>query len=283
MSFRTPRSGSLLFSLARRALWGLAALLLAVAPAAAQFTPRAVSDPATGESYHIEASAGFWFPSASISIASESLGIPGSSIDFQKDLGLSDARFKELHIVLRPALRHKLRFQYIPIDYTQSGTLQRTIIFNGQAYTLGTAVNSELTWKAYRFTYEFDFLSHDRWFAGFLLDTKYTDVTAQIQSPVTTEFSHAKAPIPAIGGIVRVYVVPNISITGELSGFKIPDSVSKTYKAHYADLDIYGTLNFTNNVGAQVGYRSFDVGYLVKQDTGSFTLKGLYFGGVVRY
>ncbi len=39
----------------------------------------------------------------------------------------------------------------------------------------------------------------------------------------------------------------------------------------------------TNNIGAQLGYRSFDVGYLVDQDTGSFTLKGLYFGVVARY
>ena len=97
----------------------------------------------------------------------------------------------------------------------------------------------------------------------------------------------AKAPIPAIGGIVRVYMVPNISITGELTDFKIPDSISKDYKAHYVDLDIYGTVNFTNNIGVQMGYRSFDVGYTVRDnnidtDAGSFVLKGLYFGAVAR-
>ena len=41
--------------------------------------------------------------------------------------------------------------------------------------------------------------------------------------------------------------------------------------------------NFTNNVGAQVGYRSFDVLYKVEQDEGNLQLKGLYFGGVVRF
>jgi hypothetical protein len=78
-------------------------------------------------------------------------------------------------------------------------------------------------------------------------------------------------------------VVPNISITGEFTGVKIPDSISKEYKAHYADFDLYGTVNFTNNVGAQLGYRSLDVGYLVEEDTGSFVVKGLYFGIVARY
>jgi len=82
---------------------------------------------------------------------------------------------------------------------------------------------------------------------------------------------------------VRVYVVPMVSITGELTGIKIPDSIAEDFRTHYADLDIYGTVNFTRNIGAQFGYRSFDVGYLVDQDTGSFTLKGLYFGVVARY
>jgi len=32
-----------------------------------------------------------------------------------------------------------------------------------------------------------------------------------------------------------------------------------------------------------VGYRSLDVGYTIKKDMGTFVMRGLYFGGVVRY
>jgi hypothetical protein len=262
----------------------LAAVLLAASPALAQFRPRPISDPATGEKYHIEAGIGFWNPSSEMSISSESLGIIGSTIDFKTDLGVSDTRFKELHFVLRPATKHKFRFQLIPIDYVQTGhTLTRTIVFNGQAYRVGVPVNSELNWKAYRLAYEYDFLHHDRWFAGVVIDAKYTDVQASLTTVVVTEFAHAQAPIPTLGGIGRYYVTPNISVTGELTGIKVPDSVSKDYKAHYADLDIYGTVNLTNNFGAQAGYRKFDVGYKFKNDSGSFILKGLYFGVVARY
>jgi hypothetical protein len=42
-------------------------------------------------------------------------------------------------------------------------------------------------------------------------------------------------------------------------------------------------VNFTNNFGAQAGYRSFDVLYKVKGDEGELTLKGFYFGGVARF
>ena len=266
-------------------LLAAALLLTASPPALAQFRPRPVSDPATGESYRIEASAGFWNPSAAMTISSESLGIGGTTIDFKKDLGLKDQRFGELHAVLRASRKHKFRFQYIPIKYDQQATIARDIVFNGQLYRRGVPVNSSLDWKAYRFGYEYDFIVKERGFGGFILDFKYTDVQASLQSPTQNlnEFAHAQAPIPALGGIVRVYVVPNISITGELTGIKVPESVSKDFKAHYADLDIYGTVNFTNNIGAQLGFRSFDLGYLVDQDTGSFKLKGLYFGVVARY
>jgi hypothetical protein len=262
---------------------------LFASPARAQFTPRSLDDPATGEVYHIEGSTGLWFPSADMTISSEALGIPGSDIDFKRDLGLQDQHFNEFHVVLRPFKKHKLRFQYIPISFDQSAVLTKDVIFQGQKYRVGVPVNSTLGWKAFRFAYEYDFLYHNRWFAGVILDAKYTNVFAELSSPLDIESVRARAPIPTIGGIVRVYVVPNISITGELTGFDIPKSLLKNYQAHYADLDIYGTVNVTNNFGAQFGYRTFDVGYTVTKnsgvttDAGSFVLKGIYFGGVARF
>ena len=102
-------------------------------------------------------------------------------------------------------------------------------------------------------------------------------------SPVATEFARARAPIPAIGGIGRVYVVPNISITGELTGFKLPKDLVKDTSAHFIDFDLYGTVNFTNNIGAQFGFRSLDVEYIAETDIGTFKEKGIYFGVVARY
>jgi hypothetical protein len=262
------------------------ALLLAAAPASAQFQPRPISDPATGEQYHIEGAAGFWFPSADMQISSTALSLVGTVIDFKKDLGLQDQKFPELHLVLRPAKKHKLRLQYIPLSYSQTATLTADIVFNGQRYKVGLPVNSTLEWKAWRFGYEYDVVARDRGFAGFLLDFKYTNVSATLASPLRSDFAQAKAPIPTIGGIFRVYPVANISITGEVTGFTIgwlPTSLTKNNTGHFVDVDFYGTLNFTNNVGVQAGYRSFDVAYALKTDTGTFMVKGPYFGIVARY
>ena len=260
-----------------------AALLCLAAPAAAQYKPRTISEPATGETYHIEGGADYWFPAADMIVSSEQLGIPGSQINFQRDLGLTDQRVPALQLQLRPARSHKFFLQYIPVSYTQTTTLSQDIVFNGIRYRIGLPVNSTLDWTTYQIGYEYDFVVKNWGFVGFDLEAKYTDVQVQLASPLASEFAHARGPIPAIGGIARYYVVPNISITGQFSAFKIPDSIDSRYNAHYVDIDIYGTLNFTNNIGVKGGYRSRDVGYLFKSDSGSFTLTGIYFGAVLRY
>jgi hypothetical protein len=262
----------------------LAAALLCFAPSAfAQYRPRPVSNPASGEDFHIEVGADLWMPTAAMTVSSESLNIPGSQIDFKRDLGLVDQHFPALQVMLRPAKRHKFRLQYIPVNYTQTATLSQRLVFNGIAYNLGVPVNSSLDWKTYQFGYEYDFVTKSSGFIGFVLEAKYTDVTVNLASPLNTEFAHAKGPIPAIGGIGRYYVVPIFAITAEVTGFKIPDTVSDQYQAHWVDIDVYGTLNLTKNVGVKAGYRSRDVGYLIKTDSGAFVMRGLYFGGVLRY
>jgi hypothetical protein len=261
-------------------------LVAAVRPAAAQNAPQynpASSNAATGETYHIQIEAGLWNPSPAITASSESLGIIGTNIDFVTDLGITQTRFPDLRLTLRPAKKHKFRIEYIPIQYDAKKTLTRDLVFNGIRYKIGVPATSSLDWKAWRFSYEYDFVYQPRWFVGAVVDVKYTDVTATLSGAVDTVSSHATAPIPAVGAIVRVYVVPNVSITGEATGFKLPDSIRKGYSGRYIDVDVYGTVNFTNHVGAVFGYRSLDVQFQAESDTGDFTPRGLYFGGVARF
>jgi hypothetical protein len=266
-------------------------IVLAAGTAQAQYIPgRGLSDRATGETYRVELGGFFWNPTPNIGISSESLPIVGQTatrIDFVDDLGIEKKRFNQLKVVLRPATKHKFRFEYTPIRYTagvdEVVTIRRDVIFNGIIFPVALPVQTEMTWKAYRIGYEFDFIYRDRGFLGLLLEAKYTNVEASLQNIISNEFVRARAPIPAIGVIGRVYVAPNISITGEFSGFRLPEGIDEDYRARYYDFDLYGSVNFTDNFGAQVGYRSFDVFYKIDNDEGSLVLKGLYLGGVVRF
>jgi hypothetical protein len=257
-------------------------MLLAAVPAEAQYG-RQVSNRATGETYNVEIAGTIWDPTPSIFITSESIrGIEGTRIDFVEDLGIEKSAFKQLRVVLRPAMKHKFRFEYTPIKYEAQSVLKRTIVFNGLDYFVSLPVSTEVKWRAYRFGYEYDFVYRERGFVGLVLEAKYTDIEADLTSAVNDEFVHARAPIPAVGIIGRGYVAPNISITSEFTFFKLPD-IGEDYGGRYFDFDLYGTVNFNDHVGAQGGYRSFDVQYLVESDNGQMTLKGLYFGGVVRF
>jgi hypothetical protein len=258
-------------------------MLGAAIPASAQYGAQpSSSSRATGENYHVEISGSLWNPTPAIFISSESIdGIPGSRIDFVGELGIEKAWFRQLKVVLRPATKHKFRFEYTPIKYQASAVVSRDIVFNGIEFPLSIEIDSEIIWRAFRFSYEYDFVYRDRGFVGLVLETKYTDVEATLVNRFDTEFVRARAPIPAVGLIGRGYVAPNISITGEFTFFKLPDIEGNS--GRYFDFDLYGTVNFTNNVGAQAGYRSFDVIYKIETDDGDLNLKGLYFGGVVRF
>lgn len=259
--------------------------LLVAIPASAQYGAQRSPGEAVGARFNIEASAGWWNPEPEALIASESLGIPGDEIDLSADLGIEQKRIPDLRVTLRPGTKHKFRFNYLPLKYTAESVVQREFVFNGQRYRVGLPVNTTADLTTYRVGYEYDFFYRDRGFVGVLLDVKYTNVDVQLDSPIGSEFTSQVAPIPTIGIVGRGYIVPNVSITGEVSFFSVPDNLAEQIEAdgRYLDYDFYGTFNFNRYVGAQVGLRSIDVSYVKDADSGTLNFTGLYFGAVVRY
>ena len=187
--------------------------------------------------------------------------------------------------MLRPGRKHKFRINYLPMTYSAQS---RPCIASSSSTASDTtstcrydrAVVEDMASSATSTTFSTAIGGS----SGFVLQAKATDIQATLQAAsIGTEFARAQAPIPTLGGIGRVYVVPNISITGELDRLQDSDSIDERYQAHYFDFDLYGTVNFNDYVGAQIGYRSLDLGYIFEDDHGDFKAKGMYFGGVVRY
>jgi len=265
----------------------LIAILLALGPAVAQgqYRQPSASRPATGENYHVEFAGVFWKPTPSLTIAVKSVDLPGTEIDAVKDLGFTKSKFYEIRLVVRPAKKHKFLFNRLPMKYTAEAVLQREITFNGVVYQVGIPVQSQLEWKSLRFAYEYDFVYRNRGFVGFIVGADLLEVSASLEAPLVHGSVHEKTPTPLLGGIARVYVLSNVSITARVLGFKLPESVDseRRYSLRMFDVDVYGTLNFSDNFGVQGGYRSFNVTFRVKQDSGDFLVKGFYMSGVVRF
>jgi hypothetical protein len=256
-------------------------LLITSGTASAQYGTRGgTSTGLSGEDYHVELAYSLWNPDPDLEISSESLGIIGTTINGVTDLGFERSTFQDFRVVLRPSRKFKFRFGYTPIKYEGDTTLTRTIVFNGQRYTIGLPVTSLLEWKSWRFGIEYDLIARPRGFLGFIVEGKYTALDMELNAPVIAEFTKVKVPIPTLGAIGRVYLTENLAVTAELTGLKltIQEDTGK-----YVEFDLNGLFNFNRNFGVQGGYRALSLDYSVEKDLGHLTLKGLYFGGVARF
>ena len=128
----------------------------------------------------------------------------------RRDLGADRSALPRAASRAAAGERHKFRFQYIPIKYEQTATLtarhrlQRSAVSRRPAGQLDARLEGLPVRLRVRLRHDGTAAS-----AGFILESKYTDVTATLASPIADASSRsARAPIPAIGGIVRVYVVP---------------------------------------------------------------------------
>ena len=185
--------------------------------AAAQYKPPALENLPIGEKYHFEVAGNIWNPALTGQIASEQFGIAGTNIDFTKDLGFTQTRFRDLRIVLRPSKKQKLRIQYTPIDYISATTLSRNVVFNGINFNVALPIKADFGWNVWRFGYEWDFVYRPRGYVGLLLEGRLTKMSATLASPIDTEFTTVRAPLPAIGVVGRVYPTSNVAINFEVT------------------------------------------------------------------
>lgn len=275
---RASRSSAGLVS----ALTLAAALVPAVASAQFGAPERQATSTAVGERYHIEVSGTFWNPDLAGVISSEQFGLIGTDIDFVTDLGYAKTRFKDFRLVLRPSSKHRFRLQYTPVVYSAQTTFNRNIVFNGITFPLALPVDSAFGWKVWRIGYEYDFIYKPRGFVGMLLEVRHTDFSAELASPLASEFTSAKGPLPAIGLVGRAYPIRELALNFEVSGFKVPD-IDPKYQANYFDWDIYGTVNLSEYAGVQFGWRKMSTFLNIEKDKGDIKFQGIWFGAALRY
>lgn len=261
----------------------LGLLLLAPSPASAQLTrPKKAARPPIGENYRLEVGAAWWKPSLFGSVSSDRLNLVGSRIDLVDDLGFGEARFKDLRITARPAPHHKLRFQYTPLEYSATATPTRQVTFAGHVFDVSLPVDSELTWKVWRFGYEWDFFYRPRGFVGVLFEARKTELTASLSSIAVTGDIAAQAPLPSLGLVTRAYVLPDLALNFEISGLKMPE-INDKYEGTYTDIELSGTVNITNNLGVSFGWRRLNTNLRIERDFGDLRFQGTWFGGAIRF
>jgi hypothetical protein len=143
-------------------------------------------------------------------------------------------------------------------------------------------VTSNFSWTSYRFGYGYDFLSRPTWAATLIVDIRQTDITEQLVNGSQVQARRSQVPVPSLGAAARVTLTPRLSLSGEFTGFGVPDNAKKTYGGYIFDGQALVTFLVVPHAGAQAGYRAIAVHHLGDSDTAEMTLRGFYVGGVFR-
>ena len=235
-----------------------------------------------GENYRVELLGGVWSTLPDITMSSDEFGIAGTAIDFVNDLGIGAQALGEFRLRLRPGRRHRFRIDYIPGSYSAQGTPDRRLVFRGIAFDAGEPVASTMVWRTVRLGYQYDVVQRSRGYAGIIFEARYTELEAVLENAAGREFVRARGPIPSLGAMARFYPLPILAISTEVSFFHLPKDVVEGYAGQHLDLDVYGTINLTRQLGAQFGYRSLELNLSTTEEEADLRSTGIYFGILLR-
>ena len=168
----------------------------------------------SAENFHLEAGLIFWKPTPDVVLTSGTLGTP---VDFVNTFAVENKRLRDYRVVLKVGRKHKVRFSNLPIEYDGAATLEQTIRFRGQTYSVGVPTTAHMKWTLMRIGYEWDPIASSMGFVGVLADVKYNKMNAELSAPlVATQTFERNVAIPTIDGIRTILT--------ELSGPTLPAS-----------------------------------------------------------
>jgi hypothetical protein len=165
----------------------------------------------------------YWIPQMSTRIRVEVGGF-GTDIDGKTDLGFSDTNFPVGDFAWQKG-RARVTFSYTPIDFTGDQNVNRTILFRGREYTVGTRVISELEVQQLQLTWAFQFIraGHGIFRLGPMSAVNGFLLHGALAAPAfnISEKEDLSVGLPTVG--LALDIVPNrrIDIYGQVAGMDI--------------------------------------------------------------
>jgi hypothetical protein len=140
------------------------------------------------------------------------------------DLNLGDAWTFFGKLTLKPGRRHRINIEGSPYSFTGSATLSRTIMYNGQTYSIHDTIASDASLTYFFGGYQFDLVSHGRGHFGLEAGGAYLNGTGTIRG-VTTGIAATRSQtlgVPLAGAEFRYFFGPaHLNINGEAKGMAL--------------------------------------------------------------
>ena len=271
----------------------LLGLLACAGPATAQLSP-APADFPVGELHRLELLGSLWPPADDLTVVSRGSGSAAAVTGATRETGAGAPRFTDLRIRLRLSRRQRVHLDYLPIRYPAATTLHRGPPAGEAGLEPGVPAASTLTWRTWRLAYEYDVIHLARGSLGLFAEAAYTDVRVAIDGAPAPgcgaesagcEFARFRRPIPAAGGVLRLYPSPVIMLGGEASLLRMPGRVGDLlgYTGEHLAYDVHAALNFIEAFGLQIGYRSRSLKLRTADHDADLKLEGVYIGALLRF
>jgi outer membrane protein len=181
----------------------------------------------------------------------------GQQVDVDKDLNLDDSENITGELSLNWG-DSKFSFNYLPIDFSGTGTLTVNGQFNGQDFSIDDTVKSDLTIDLYDIGYTYYILNFDdlptRFQLGLELAVKIADVDVTFND-LTQGFVESESvtvPIPTIGARTRIALADFFGIVGRIGYLEYDGN-------HFLDAEAQLEFSPLPLVGLYAGYRYFDL------------------------
>lgn len=229
---------------------------------------QAADPPGTGtngpEDFRIEVTGSAWLVDSAGTIKAGSaipaafFEIPVTSINLVSDLGVQQRKPTFYgRLVIKPGRKHRIVIEGTPVRLTGTNVVSRTIVYQGQEFTVGETLQSSADVNYFFGGYQYDVLSRPGGHLGFSVGGAYLNATGTIhgvESGLTaTKSETVGLPLAGIEG--RVFVIPGSKLLEIDTGVRGMDFGGY---GHYVEGSVNGGLG-VGPLTLQAGYRAENV------------------------
>lgn len=208
--------------------------------------------------------------------ARKTAGSIATDVDFKSDLGLKDKQF-ESYALSWPSGRHSfMSVGYEQVTFSADHVMTRTIIYNGQPYTVGTRVQTELAMKSGRLRWGWEFLGSPDGKVGLgpMLEIATFSFDGKLRAPelqpVVEESGKFSVAIPAVGIAFDLKPIDELRLYARGAYMKVNN------KGRYENAEAGVTVRPAPYVGLVAGYRHLRVRAEDAPDFADLKLQGPY-------
>lgn len=195
---------------------------------------------------------------SNLRLGNEKLGIPGTDVDFESDLGLDSSRIMPKATAgIRFLKRMRLEGDFFQLGRDGHRVLKENITIDDTVFPINAAVDSTFRTNIYRLALGYSFVRNDNAEFGVAAGAHVSSAKFRIEGSVVgsallEEHRSKSAPLPNVGVYGNVRLSGPLTLVGNIEAFKLKVG---NFKGTLFDGQVGLNYRFMKNVGAGIGYR----------------------------